>query len=138
MAYADYEYYATEFYGTAIDEDAFLALAGRASAYVDYVTMNRARNVTNDAMIAVKNAVCALAEVMQDGERLNSVAFNAERLVASESVGDWSKSYGTKAVSSADMQLLEARKREIAAMYLAPYGLLKARGFGSCPCSHTR
>ena len=126
MAYADYEYYATEFYGTAIDVDAFQALAGRASAYVDYVTMNRARNVTGDAMTAVQNAVCALAEVMQDGERLN------------ESVGDWSKSYGTKAVSAADMQLLEARKREIAAMYLAPYGLLKARGYGSCPCSPTR
>lgn len=138
MAYADFEYYATKFYGTAIDEDAFPALAGRASAYVDYVTMNRARNVTGDAMTAVKNAVCALCEVMQDGERLNSVAFNAERLVASESVGDWSKSYGTKAVSAADMQLLEARKREIAAMYLAPYGLLKARGYGSCPCSPTR
>lgn len=26
MAYADFEYYATEFYGTAIDEDAFPAL----------------------------------------------------------------------------------------------------------------
>ena len=79
MAYADFEYYATEFYGTAIDADAFPALAGRASAYVDYVTMNRARNVTGDTMTAVKNAVCALAEVMQDGERRNSGAFNAER-----------------------------------------------------------
>lgn len=138
MAYATYGYYVAEFYGTAIEADAFSALINKASAYVNYVTMNRARTVTGDAMTAVQNAACALAEVMQDGERLNSVAFNAERPVASESVGDWSKSYGTKAVSAADMQLLETRKREIAAMYLAPYGLLKARGYGSCPCSPTR
>lgn len=137
MTYADYLYYATNFLGTAIAESAFPALANKASAYVDYVTMGRAKNATGDTAEAVKNAVCALAEVLQDGEKLNSVSIDAERQVSSETVGGWSRSFGSKSVSATDLQLLENRKRETVATYLAPYGLLKARGYGPCPCSST-
>ena len=44
MIYADYEYYATVYRGTALDEEQFCGLARKASAYVDYITMNRARS----------------------------------------------------------------------------------------------
>lgn len=133
MAYADFEYYVCTYLGSAVSEDAFPQLAMKASAYVDYITMNRARSAAGNAGDAVKNAVCALAEIIQDGGKLNAVSTDTERPVSSETVGAWSRSYGSRSVSATDVQLLEARKREAAAMYLAPYGLLKARGY--CPCA---
>lgn len=138
MAYADYAYYASVYMGTAVAEEEFQALSNKASAYVDYVTMNRAKTATGDAWDAVKNAVCVLCEIMQDESKLNMVSTDTERPLSSETVGGWSRSFGTKGVSATDLQLLENRKREAVAMYLAPYGLLKARGYGPCPCFPTR
>lgn len=137
MVYADYTYYVSGYMGTAVSEENFPALAAKASAYVDYVTMGRARNAAGDAADAVKNAVCSICEVMQDGDKLNAISSDATRPVSSETVGGWSRSYGTKSVSSNDLQLIENRKREAVVMYLAPYGLLKARGYGPCPCFPT-
>ena len=55
MIYADYEYYATVYRGTALDEEQFCGLARKASAYVDYITMNRARSAAGDKLEAVQN-----------------------------------------------------------------------------------
>lgn len=137
MAYADYTYYSTVYMGAALAEDIFPALAVKASAYVDYVTMGRAKNAAGDAAEAVKNAVCALAEIIQDGSKLNTVSTDTERAVSSETVGAFTRSFGSKNVSATDVQLIESRKREAVVMYLAPYGLLRARGYGPCPCSPT-
>ena len=68
MIYADYEYYATVYRGTALDEEQFCGLARKASAYVDYITMSRARSAAGDKLEAVQNCVCALAELEQDSE----------------------------------------------------------------------
>lgn len=137
MAYADYDYYTTVYMGKAISEEDFPPLAVKASAYVDWATMQRSKNATGDAADAVKNAVCALCEIIQDGKKLNAISSDAERPVQSETVGGWSRSFGSKAVSASDLQLIENRKREAVMMYLAPYGLLQARGYGSCQCFHT-
>lgn len=137
MAYADYIYYATVYMGMSLPEDIFPALAVKASAYVDYVTMGRAKNASGDAADAVKNAVCALCEIIQDGNKLNAASADTERPVSSETVGAWTRSFGSKNVSATDVQLIESRKREAVMMYLAPYGLLRARGYGTCPCSPT-
>ena len=137
MAYADYIYYATVYMGGSLTEDIFPALAVKASAYVDYVTMGRAKNAFGDAADAVKNAVCALAEIIQDSNKLNAVSTDTERAVSSETVGAWTRSFDSKNVSATDVQLIESRKREAVVMYLAPYGLLKARGYEPCPCSPT-
>lgn len=137
MTYADYTYYSTVYMGATLTEDIFPALAVKASAYVDYVTMGRAKNASGDAADAVKNAVCALAEITQDGSKLNSVSTDTERAVSSETVGALTRSFGSKNVSATDVQLIESRKREAVVMYLAPYGLLRARGYGPCPCSPT-
>lgn len=137
MAYADYTYYSMVYMGTSLTEDTFPALAVKASAYVDYVTMGRAKNASGDAADAVKNAVCALAEIIQDGSKLNAVSTDTERAVSSETVGDWTRSFGSKNVSATDVQLIESRKREAVVMYLAPYRLLRARGYGTCPCFPT-
>ena len=107
MIYADYEYYATVYRGTAMDEEQFCGLARKASAYVDYITMSRARSAAGD------------------------------RPVSSETVGGWSRSFGSRNLSQADIQRTETRRREIVLAYLGPTGLLKARGYGPCPCSPT-
>lgn len=132
MSYADYSFYIVEYRGGALSEETFDAAAEYASAYIDYVTMRRARNASGDAMRAVQCATCAIAEEIANGEKLGDIAFEAENGLASETIGSWSRSYAKKTVSAADMQLLESRKREKAVMYLAPYGLLRARGYRSC------
>lgn len=137
MIYADYDYYTTVYMGKSISEEDFLPIAVKASAYVDLVTMQRSKTATGDAMAAVKNAVCALCEIIQDGNKLNAVSSDTERPLASETVGGWSRSFGSKVVSANDLQLIENRKREAVMMYLGPYGLLQARGYGSCQCFHT-
>lgn len=137
MVYADYTYYTSSYMGSAISIDDFPSLALKASAYLDYVTMGRAKNASSDAADAVKNAVCALCEIIQDSGKLNIVSTDTDRPVSSETVGSWSRSYGSKNVSPTDLQLIESRKREAVVMYLAPYGLLRARGYGPCPCSIT-
>lgn len=137
MIYADYTFYTTEYGGTAIQEEQFSAFAAKASAYVDYATMNRAKAASGDALFAIKSAVCALSEVLADEAKLNALAYSSEQPVASETVGGWSRSYGSKSASTVDIQLLDSRKREAVSMYLAPYGLLQARGSLTCPCFPT-
>lgn len=138
MVYADYQYYKTVYMGNTVPEESFPSLAIKASAYVDWATMNRAKTATGDAADAVKNAVCALAEIIQDGEKLSAISSDTESPIASETVGGWSRSFGSKAVSASDLQIIESRKKEAVMMWLAPYGLLQARGYGSCQCFPTR
>lgn len=132
MVYADYDYYITVYGGASVPFERFTALARKASAYIDHATMGRAEKAPRDIQHAVQDATCALAEVLYDSEKLNLIACEAEKPIASETVGDWSRSYGSRAVSAVDAQMLESRKREAVSMYLAPYGLLKARGYRSC------
>lgn len=128
MAYADYEYYEQVYGGNAVSPEDFPRLAERASAYIDAATLNRAAKATGERMEAVKKAVCALAEVIQNGERLEGRIFSADRLVQSETVGGWTKNFGSPSASGADISLIESRKREVLTIYLGPYGLLRARG----------
>ena len=88
MIYADYEYYATVYRGTAMDEEQFCGLARKASAYVDYITMSRARSAAGDKLEAVQNCVCALAELEQEAgqprlhDRQARIKRDGRRLVA--------------------------------------------------------
>lgn len=105
--------------------------------FVDYITMSRARSAAGDKLEAVQNCVCALAELEQDAGKLDSLVYTTDRPVSSETVGGWSRSFGSRNLSQADMQRTETRRREIVLAYLGPTGLLKARGYGPCPCSPT-
>lgn len=72
MAYADYSYYAGTYKGTEISEDAFTALARRASIFIDRLTYNRLHTgwtVTD----AVKNATCAVAEAIQASDKAQAL-----------------------------------------------------------------
>lgn len=134
MAYADYSYYMNEFYGKAIAEADFPGLAVKASALVDYYTSGRARTAAGDDLTAVKNAVCALAEVVQDENRLSALTFSADRAsqVQSETVGSWSRSYGAFSASGTDLDILDRRRRDAVLMYLGGTGMLQAAGYWGC------
>lgn len=129
MAYADYDYYESVYQGGAIGPEDFPRLARRASAYIDAATMDRARNAAGGRMEAVKQAACALAEVLQDEERTLKRTFTSDRPVQSETVGPWTKNYGSQTVTGAETGLIEHRKREALQIYLGPVGLLRMRGY---------
>lgn len=132
MGYADYTYYTDAYHGTAIGAEAFLRLAETASAYLDAATLGRAKGAAGDDTEAVKKAMCALAEVFQDEERMNARTYSADRPVSSETVGGWSRSYGSQSLTGAETGLIESRKRDALWMYLANTGLLRARGYAPC------
>lgn len=134
MAYADYSYYKNEFCGDAIAEADFPGLAVRASAMVDYYTSGQARTSSGDDLTAVKNAACALAEVVQDENRLNAATFSSDRAkqVQSETVGSWSRSYGSAAATGTDLEMLAARRKDTVLLYLGGTGMLRATGYWGC------
>ena len=67
MIYADYQYYQEVFKGSVIpSETDFDSKALKASAFVDKVTFGRAKD--NGQMEEVKNAMCAVAEVMYQND----------------------------------------------------------------------
>lgn len=125
MAYADYQFYTTEYGGKVISADDFPGLANRAAAYIDAITSGAAARATGTTLYQVQMANCALAENMQYENYLDAASFSAEGQVSSESVGSWSKSYSTKSVSSTDIELLDRRRKEIILLYLSGTGLVR-------------
>jgi hypothetical protein len=84
--YANYSFYVEEYLGASISEENFPRLALRASRFLDYYTMNRAKDYSKDD--SVKRACCAVAEAYLAIEESD-----AKRGIASESVGSYSVSY---------------------------------------------
>lgn len=132
MAYADFEFYTTEYGGKAIAEEDFPGLSNRAALYIDIATSKAAARSTGDKLYMVKMANCAIAEVFQDEDRLNVGAFSTEAQVSSETVGSWSRSYSSKTATAVHLELLSNRKRSSLELYLGPLGLLKLRPVKRC------
>jgi hypothetical protein len=88
--YADYNFYASEYMGSAIPETAFTAVERAASAYIDYITHNRIvmADLPTAVQSKVKMAVCAVAEICY-----KQTMDEDSTTVSSESVGNHSKSY---------------------------------------------
>lgn len=140
MAYADYDYYAGTYLGTASEDD-FPRLAVRASSYLDYITSGKAAK--NADLDAVKMACCALVDAYSDIEAAKAAASKSlDALQAngaelqSQTVGGWSRSYrsGADVASGALTTAAEAEKGlyAVASRYLLATGLLY-RGRG-CTC----
>lgn len=133
MAYADFEFYKTEYGGKAIAETDFPGLANRAAAYINAVTAGAAaRATTGNPLYMVQMANCALAEITQDEDRLNAGTFTVEAQVASETVGSWSRSYNTGNASAVHLELLTSRKDVALETYLGPLGYLRIRPVRRC------
>ena len=88
--YADYNFYTSEYMGSAIPETAFTAVERAASAYIDYITHNRIPTIDlpESVRVKVKMAVCAVAEICYKQTMDEDSA-----TVSSESVGNHSKTY---------------------------------------------
>ena len=129
MPYADYGYYRNTYGGNSIDEADFPRLATRASLYIDAVTGGASRSATGTDLDAVRMATCALAETYIIDSKLDAVAFSGAAQVQSETVGGWSRSYGTRSISATDIQLADQRRKEALTIYLGGTSLLSPVGY---------
>lgn len=126
MIYADFEYYRDVYHGSAIDEDAFPALAREASLFIDQLTFNRLNQgwaVTD----AVKMATCAVADAIKASETAQQAA-TAAAGIKNENVDGYSVTYQ----SAADIcAALDATMTDAAYPYLIYTGLMD-RSLGRC------
>ena len=110
MAYADYEFYTTKYYGSAIpDSQSFDKQAERASDFLDRMTFERwvdGLPENERAQTKIKKAVCALADKLYGLELAEKQALSAAGSVTSGTVGATtgvitSKSSGSESISYA-------------------------------------
>lgn len=129
MAYADYEFYTTSYFGSVVPETDFPRLAERASDFVDTMTFDRLVDglPTNErSQKRIKKAVCSLAELMYQIELAEKNAINqASASVTDTNTGDkptgvvTSVSSGSESISYATPQQIGASVKEWSAVYAA-------------------
>lgn len=115
--YADYDFYLNTYFGNAISEKDFPRLSTRASDYIRSMTHGLSDTAGGADLEAVKKASCAVADALLDEEIMTASAFSGEQTVSSETVGGWSRSYGSSSFSAAAEQI-EKRKADALMMYL--------------------
>ena len=130
MAYADYDFYKTSYFGSAVPETDFPRLAERASDFVNTMTFDRLVDglPTNErSQKRIKKAVCSLAELMYQIELAEKNATNAAASGASTTAGSGgsttgvvtSVSSGSESISYATPQQIGASAKEWSAVYAA-------------------
>lgn len=129
MAYADYEFYTTSYFGSAVPETDFPRLAERASDFVDTMTFDRlVDGLPKDerSQKRIKKAVCSLAELMYQIELAEKNAINqASANVTDANTGGKSTgivtsvSSGSESISYATPQQIGASAKEWSAVYAA-------------------
>ena len=130
MAYADYEFYKTSFFGNVVPESDFMRFSERASDFIDLLTFDRlADGLPGDErqQKRIKKAVCAAADILYqiDISEQNAAAAAATGaatalpgggtttgIVTSVSSGSESRSYATP-------QQIGASAKEWSAVYAA-------------------
>jgi hypothetical protein len=130
MAYTDYEFYKTSYFGSVVPEADFPRLAERASDFVDTMTFDRLVDglPTNErSQKRIKKAVCSLAELMYQIELAEKNATNAAVNGTSTTIGSGgsttgivtSVSSGSESISYATPQQIGASAKEWSAVYSA-------------------
>ena len=129
MAYADYEFYTTSYFGSVVPETDFPRLAERANDFVDTMTFDRLVDglPTNErSQKRIKKAVCSLAELMYQIELAEKNAINqASMNLTDTNVGNikagvvTSVSSGSESISYATPQQIGASVKEWSAVYAA-------------------
>jgi len=130
MAYADYEFYTTSYFGSVVPETDFPRLAEKASDFVDLMTSDRLANglpTDERSQKRIKKAVCSLAEKMYQIELAEKNATNAAVSGASTAIGSGgsttgivtSVSSGSESISYATPQQIGASAKEWSAVYAA-------------------
>lgn len=130
MAYADYEFYTTSYFGSVVPETDFPRLAERASDFVDLMTSDRLVDglpTNKRSRKRIKKAVCSLAELMYQIELAEKNATNAAVNGTSTAIGSGgsttgivtSVSSGSESISYATPQQIGASAKEWSAVYAA-------------------
>lgn len=99
---ATYDFYTNTYGGSSVTEEEFPMALQRASYYIHTITRGRISTITQAVSMAACSAIDALKQLsVSDG-----------KVVASESVGAWSKSYvvDTQSVSSLYSSVYQAIK----------------------------
>ena len=128
MAYADYEFYTTSYFGSVVPEADFPRLAERASDFVDTMTFDRLVDgpPTNErSQKRIKKAVCSLAELMYQIElaEKNAISQASAGATDTKNVGNISTgivtsvSSGSESISYATPQQIGASAKEWSAVY---------------------
>lgn len=130
MAYADYEFYTTSYFGSVVPETDFPQLAERASDFIDITTFDRLVDglpENEHSQKRIKKAVCSLAELMYQIELAEKNATNAAASGTSTTIGSGgsttgivtSVSSGSESISYATPQQIGASAKEWSAVYAA-------------------
>ena len=129
MAYADYEFYTTSYFGSVVPEIDFPRLAERASGFVDAMTFDRLVDGLPEnerSQKRIKKAVCSLAELMYQIELAEKNAINQTSAnVTGINAGNISTgvvtsvSSGSESISYATPQQIGASAKEWSAVYAA-------------------
>ena len=130
MAYADYVFYKTSYFGSVVPEADFPRLAERASDFVDIMTFDRLVDGLPEnerSQNRIKKAVCSLAELMYQIELAEKNATNAAASGISTTIGSGgsttgivtSVSSGSESISYATPQQIGASAKEWSAVYAA-------------------
>ena len=129
MAYADYDFYTTSYFGNVVPETDFPRLAERASDFIDTMTFDRLLyGMPSDARSQkrIKKAVCSLAELMYQIELAEKNAVSQASASATD-IGVGGKSTdvvtsvnsGSESISYATPQQIGASAKEWSAVYAA-------------------
>lgn len=126
--YADYEYYQEKFgclNPYEIDEQKYNAFGIRATAYIDNMTMNRLKKL-EEMPEYVKNAYCAVIDVLVIAQNAKEHIASGEGDIASEKTGEESVSYSYARLSKQAYSAvsLESQLKNAVCQYLAGTGLL--------------
>nr|DAY77727.1 MAG TPA: Head Tail Connector Protein [Caudoviricetes sp.] len=142
MAYTDYEFYKSKFYGDTVPESDFLKYAERASDRIDQYTFDRLVDGLPEnerVKTKVQKAVCAVADTMYQIDQIKKASMDAigtiqredgtvvNKAVSSVSSGNESISYDTGsnisgnvyAQASMDKKVENALLLNVATEYLA-------------------
>lgn len=129
MAYTDYDFYTTSYFGSVVPETDFPRLAERASDFVDTMTFDRLVDglPTNEhSQKRIKKAVCSLAELMYQIELAEKNAINQASASATDTNASGnstgivtSVSSGSESISYATPQQIGASAKEWSAVYAA-------------------
>lgn len=129
MVYANFSFYENYFLGNSISEADFPRLALRASHFLDYYTLGRAKKFPD--LENLKMACCAIAEKYQVAEMAQKAALESLSdggNLKSESVGSYSVSYQTASekAQGANQAVIDAQNEVVATarQYLVGTGLL--------------
>lgn len=128
MAYADYKFYETSYFGNVVPEADFPRVEAKASDFVDIITHDRLVDglpTDERAQTRIKKAVCSLADIIYQIELAEKQALSVAESGLTASSGGAGKntgvvtsvSSGSESISYATPQQIGAGAKEMSALY---------------------